>query len=132
MTTAKRILAATRRRGVVPYEPGDVRYATHEACHGIELALDDWDVDTVHFALAEHRIGDRVVLECRARAVEQIVCARLGVPTASIEHWAFITSMEALRNRIDVPIDVFATGTRRRMDCPQTLSLVERILSLDF
>lgn len=132
MNTAARILTATRRRGVVPFESGDLRYASHEACHGIELGLDDWDVDTIHYALAEQRIGDRVVMECRARAVEQIVCARLGVATKTIEQWAYVTSMEALRNRLDVPIDAIVTGTRARMDCPKTLALAERILAVDF
>jgi hypothetical protein len=33
---------------------------------------------------------------------------------------------------MDVPIDVIVEGTRKRLDCPQTLALAERILALEF
>ncbi len=129
MSTAAAIIAAVAARGSNPH---DLRDAAHEACHGIELALPEWDRESVHYALMDVRPGDRVAMECRARAVEQIVCARLGVATAPIETWAFLTSMEALKNRMDVPIDVIVEGTRKRLDCPQTLALAERILALEF
>ena len=38
--------------------------------------------------------------------------------------------MEALRNRMDVPIDVIANGVKARMNDPLTLRLADAVIAL--
>jgi len=128
---AAAVLAAICKRGVIPHRDGDLRDAAHEACHGLELNLrPPWSRERVHRAIMRRRIGEQVAMECTARAVEQIVCARCGVDAGDIKMWAFVTSMEALKNGVDAPINVFDEGTRRSMNSPSALALAERILAL--
>lgn len=127
MSTPESILTAIRARGGNPL---NLRDGVHEACHAIELGLEEWDRESIHWGMMELRVGEQIAAECRARAVEQIVCARFNVPIESVDHWAFWTSMEALRNRIDVPIDVIVAGVKARMNDPRTLELVDAVIAL--
>lgn len=128
---AAAILAALAKRGVIPHTAGDLRDAAHEGCHAIELDLrPPWGREKIHRAIMRKRIGDRVRMECIARAVEQIVCARCGVDAGDIDKWAIVTSMEALKNGLDVAPSVFADGTRRCMTAPVAIDLAERVLAL--
>ena len=125
--TPAAVIAAIRARGSDAVE---LRDGAHEACHALELGLVEWDRDTIHFAIMRRRIGDRIAMECTARAVEQVVCARLGVTTDSVDKWAFITAMEAASNGLLVPPAVIVTGVNARMNAPETLRLVDAILAL--
>jgi len=73
-----------------------------------------------------------VFAEIRARAVEQIVCADLGVECGTIERWADVTFLETLKNMQlllpssewiveRVKIDMKRTGAR--LDADAVLAL---------
>lgn len=90
---------------------GSIRFAAHEAHHAIMAGLTDesdrWDSDSIHEALlewADERPAKLVATELDARAVERVVCDRLGLDPGPIEHWAHITFMETLQTtRIALP-----------------------------
>lgn len=133
---AHRILSAIRARGCEPIghgtDPGEFRHAVHEAVHGIRLGAKSWSNDAIHRACTRVRPGDRLREELIARAVEQLVCQRLGVACDTVEHFAFWTCMEALKNRVDIGgPDEFARGVRRCMEDARTVApLVEQVLAL--
>lgn len=133
---AQRILAAIRARGCEAHggesDAGEFRHAVHEAVHGLRLKVPTWKNAAIHRACTKVRPGDRLVEELIARAVEQLVCQRLGVEIMSVEKYAFITCMESLKHRLDIgPIDFVAEGIRSRMtDTRVVAPLVEQILAL--
>jgi hypothetical protein len=134
---AHRILAAIRARGCEAMghkaDPGEFRHAVHEAVHGIRLGAKSWSNDAIHRACTRVRSpSNRLMEELIARAVEQLVCQRLGVACDTVEHFAFWTCMEALKNRVDIGgPDEFARGVRRYMEDTRTVApLVEQVLAL--
>lgn len=129
---ATRVLAAIRARGVDQCGDSDFRHAVHEAVHGIRLGVKTWSNDAIHRACMKARPGDRLREEFIARAVEQLVCQRLGVECDTVEHYAFVTCMEALKCGLDIgKPSVVADGVRRAMADAETVApLVEQILAM--
>lgn len=131
---AERVLKAILAKGVDQCEvtPGVLRHAVHEAAHGIRLNVPKWTNEKIHRACMKARPGDRFREELIARAVEQLVCARLGVVCGTVEHFAYITCMESLKNRLDIgSIDSVVAGVRRFMEDTKTVApLVEQILAM--
>ncbi len=130
--SAQAIIDAIRHNGS---DAGDLRDAAHEACHAIEVGLrGPWDRESIHRALSRQRgPGAMVVLEIRARAVEQMVCASLGVdPGGDIEHWAFVAIMEAAKNaRIGLPgLPWFADCVRTHMKTEECKRLRDAVIAL--
>ena len=132
-TTARRIVAAVQARGS---DANDLRDAAHEAVHGLLGNLTSWERESLHRSLVE-RLGSshgRVGLlseEITARAVEAIVCDRLGV-AHDIEQFAGVTLWEALHNRVHIPVGdaEFAGFVRTRMDNAETRALADRVIAL--
>lgn len=104
--TADSLLAAIRSRGV---DSNDLRFAVHEACHALQWRVTKpWTSDNIHAKKPKpHRIfgvAGGVRDEIQARAVEQLVCRRLGIDCGSVEQWAQVCWMETLKNeRISLP-----------------------------
>lgn len=104
MSKTEALIAAIRARGS---DARDLRDAAHEACHAIEANVPDgkWDREGIHSRLIRGRSrSDLVRLEIEARAVEQLVCADLGVDCDTVDKWAEITWWETMKNmRINLP-----------------------------
>jgi len=132
-TTARRIVAAVQARGS---DANDLRDAAHEAVHGLLGNLTSWERESLHRSLVE-RLGSshgRVGLlseEITARAVEAIVCDRLGV-AHDIEQFARVTLWEALRNGLYISWgeSELAQIVRTRMDNDETRALADRVIAL--
>jgi len=131
--TARRIVAAVRALGS---DADDLRDAAHEAVHGLLGNLTSWGRNNIGRALVRRLgtpCGRSEVLseEITARAVEAIVCERMGV-AHDIEHFAHITLWEALHNRVHIPVSEaeFAGFVRTRMDNAETRALADRIVAL--
>lgn len=93
----ERIIAAVRARGS---DATDLRDAAHEAHHALTAGLrKKWDRESIDRAICRkfQRPGAAASEEILARAVEQLVCADLGVDCGTIDHWAFICCMEAAK-----------------------------------
>jgi hypothetical protein len=82
-TEAPRIVAAVRARGS---DAADVRDAAHEASHAIQHRLPSWHRNLIDLHMRRMRMRPRLLSEVRARAVEQLVCARLDVPYTAFEY----------------------------------------------
>lgn len=116
----------------------DPRHIAHEVCHGIAWGVKrPWTNDRIHAAAMRKRPGDRLQGEVEARAVERLVCARLGVSpdtarTPDLRAWALVTLIESARNGLDVPmsVDDLADAIVRAMSAPKVLSLAERVLGI--
>jgi len=66
-----------------------------------------------------------------ARAVEQMVCADLGVDCGSIEHWASTSVMEAMKiDRLILDFDWFKAGVESRMKKAMTRAAADAVLAL--
>ena len=78
-----------------------LRDAVHEAYHALESGTPagKWDRETIHRYVTKMGRGRAALSEIRARAVEQIVCRRFGVDCGTVDHWAFIACMEAMKFR---------------------------------
>lgn len=131
---ATRVLNAIRAKGCQTFGHGDdsLRHAVHESVHGIRLSVPVWENEKIHRACVKVRRGDRLSEELIARAVEQVVCARLDVPCGTVEHFAFITCMESLKNGLDIgKISLIATGVQRLMtDTKIVAPLVDQIIAM--
>jgi hypothetical protein len=133
LPTAADVIAAVRARG---NDAKDLRDASHEACHAIEAGIaTGWKRDAIHSALSA-KVGDTRaglwVAEMRARAVEQIVCERLGVdPGMALDDAVGLAIMESLHFGLPwAEHDVSVSLARRQMTDPTTLRIVEQILAL--
>ncbi len=96
-TKGDAIVLALRARGV---DSTDLRYCVHEASHALDAKLrEPWSNKAVDRAMK--RIGPvrAARSEILARAVEQLVCKRLGVETRSLETWVGMSVMEAIKFR---------------------------------
>ena len=67
--------------------------------------------------------------EVTARAVEAVVCARLG-EDHSVEENAVLTALEAARDGAAVDAMAFAAKVRAAMTTPQVLEIAERVCAL--
>jgi hypothetical protein len=127
------LLNAIRRRGVVT---STLRDAAHEACHALQWDVKrKWTRDNIHAKKPKpHRIFGHTGVhdEIDARAVEQVVCQRLGVDCGPVEKWADICWMEMLKNeRISLPMgDWLANQIRTRMSATKVLGLAVRVMEI--
>ena len=121
------VIKAVRRYGS---DVDDLRDAAHEAAHGLQVNLPEgrWDrvqLDDALFAKARTFAHKKSIentleyafkylwrVEIQARAVEQIVCKRLGVLTDTVEVWANNAWLE---------------GNLRSITGPSLAQLVKRI-----
>jgi len=130
---AEALIALGRSKGNKPH---DVRDAAHEAFHAMTAGVDDWDRENIHEALValfDRRGGnaDFWLHEMEARAVEQIVCERLGVPTKAIEAWYHTSVLEAMKGALPYHCgdgDPTLAYARKRLTHPATLAAAERII----
>jgi hypothetical protein len=124
----ERLIAAVRKRGS---DARDLRDAVHEASHGLRLKmhLDTWDREEIHAACMDLRPGDVYVEELMARAVEQVVCDRLGQPAGPVKEWAHITWMEAFKNGLDMGNHV-EEHIVLYMGKPEVAKLADEIIAL--
>ncbi len=131
---AERALIAARRRIVRAVQSRgsnarDVRDAAHEAAHGLTLGLARWDRQSVDRALMRLRPRPRMDHEVTARAVEAVVCARLG-EEHSVEKYATTTAMEAARNGVAVDPVRFAARVFAAMGSPRVVEIAERVCAM--
>lgn len=131
-TIARRIVAAVRARGS---DAEDLRDAAHEAVHGLLGDLASWNRSAIHHSLAE-RLGPKsrvglVSEEITARAVEAIVCERLG-EKHDLAACALVTLMEAdsIGFRIPWSPAEFADAVRVRVADAETRALADRVIAL--
>ena len=133
MSTPESIIAAIRANGS---DATDLRDAAHEACHALQWGVKKkWTRENIHAKKPKpHRIfGDIGVRdEIDARAVEQLVCARLGVECGSVDHWAHICWMESLHNeRVLLPAgDWLADQIRLQMRSKRCADLANQVTAL--
>ena len=131
---AETLLAAIRAKGS---DATTLRDAAHEACHAIQWNVKrKWTRENIHAKKRKpHRIfGDMGVMdEIDARAVEQVVCSRLGVDCGSVEKWAQVCWMEMFKNeRISLPVgDWLEKQIRSRMETEAVSRLADRVMALD-
>lgn len=131
--TARRIIAAVQARGS---DAEDLRDAAHEAVHVLLGDLSSWGRNDIGRSLVR-RLGtfygrsEVTGEEITARAVEAIVCERLGVEH-SIERFTGVTLLEAIHNGVNIPVSdaEFAGFVRTRMTRPEAKALADRIISL--
>lgn len=131
--TAQRIIAAVHARGSNAH---DLRDAAHEAVHGLLSNLSSWERESLHRKLVKQlgssrgRIG-LLSEEVTARAVEAIVCERLGV-AHDIKSFALVTLCEALKNGLYISWSAseLAEIVRARMADPKTRALASRVIAM--
>lgn len=106
VVTPDALVAAVRARGS---DADDARDAAHEALHALRAGLaDGWDREVIHAALVRSKRGrERIEAylfaeEVLARAVERIVCRRVGHDIGDPEHWLFIAAMEGTKTGFNV------------------------------
>jgi hypothetical protein len=122
VTVAERIIAAVQAKG---NDARDLRDAAHEACHAIAWGVKKkWTRDNIHAKKPKRGPLARsqgVFDEISARAVEQLVCADLGVECWTIEKAATTCWFETLKNEgISLPSPQWiADCVRERMKSPQ-------------
>lgn len=130
MVTAEQLITAVRANG---NDPRDLRDAAHEAHHAIEAKVKrgKWDRETIHRAVMKMGIGRALQSEIMARAVEQIVCADLGVCCGTVEHWAMIACMEAVKGRVAVPgFDWMVARIKSAMTTQEARKAADAVLAL--
>lgn len=95
------IIAAVRALGS---DAGDLRDAAHEAHHALDARVPRgrWDRQTIDRAVFRMGAKRAAFSEVMARAVEQLVCADLGVPCDSVEDYAAIAVLEAAGAGLDL------------------------------
>jgi hypothetical protein len=94
-TSAESLLRALNAKGV---DMSDLRHCIHEASHALDAKLrGTWSNKAVDDAM--RRIGPvrAAASEIFARAIEQIVCAALGVETKSLDYWIGMSCREAAK-----------------------------------
>lgn len=112
----------------------NLRDAAHEAHHAIEAGVPagKWDRETIHRYVMKMRQGDAARSEIRSRAVEQIVCRRFGVDCGTVEHWAFIACMEAMKYRIPFfqSVETVVDLVTRTMATPEAEAMADAVMAL--
>lgn len=98
LPTADEVVAAVRALGS---DTTNLRDAAHEAHHAIETGVPNgkWDRETISKRVKRMGPGRAAASEIAARAVEQVVCERLGVECAPLADRALTACMEAIRFR---------------------------------
>lgn len=128
--TSDELISAIRSRGS---DTTDLRDGVHEAHHAIEAGVPEgkWDRDTISRYVKRMGRGRAAASEIVARAVEQIICAKLGVETKPISHWAMISCMEAIKFReafmdYTEAVNAIESAMKQR----RTLEAVDKVLAL--
>lgn len=124
------LLLAIRARGV---ESSDLRDAAHEACHALQWGLTKkWTRTNVERANPnKRRISLGLADEITARAVEQIVCKRLGDECQTVESCVMTMCMETVKfDRVSLPYDDMVKAVRRRITSPAAIAMADRVLAL--
>jgi hypothetical protein len=94
-TEAAALVGVLRARGV---DNTDLRHCVHEASHALDAKMrGPWSNEAVSRAMKRLGPGRAARSELLARAVEQIVCKRLGVETTPLDKWIFTSCMEAIK-----------------------------------
>ena len=76
--------------------------------------------------------AEGLMAEVMARAVEQIVCADLGVDPGSVESWAMVSCLEAIKTGMPhTDPKTFATLVRQAMDTRQAADAVLALASAE-
>lgn len=128
--TAADIIAAVRACGS---DATDLRDAAHEAHHAIEAGVPagQWDRETIHAAVMAMGRGKAAASEVMARAVEQIVCADLGVDCGAVEKWSFWACLEAVKSGTTFPGPTwFANAVRTVMATPSARAAADAVKAL--
>lgn len=110
-----------------------LRDAVHEALHALEAELPRgrWDRQSIHVAVKRMGVIKAAASEIMARAVEQIVCTRLGVRTQSVELWALTSCMEACTfGEPFFPCDAAVKAIDAMMSTRRAASWADRIIAL--
>jgi len=96
-TDTEGLVLALRARGV---DATDLRHCVHEASHALDAKMrGPWSNEGVSVAMKRLGPGRAAASEIRARAVEQIVCKRLGVVTKPLDYWVGMSVMESCKFR---------------------------------
>ncbi len=131
---AAAIVAKVVANGNLAHEPNDLRDAAHEAHHALSVGLKgSWDRERLNRAMERKGRSYMLLSEIEARAVEQLVCADLGVnPGGDVDRWAMVSCMEAIKNsRMDIGgPDRIADAVRRAMQRPAIRKAADRVLAL--
>lgn len=128
--TAEQVIEAVRACGS---DPRDLRDAAHEASHALDVGLEhgQWDRESIHSAVMQRGRAFAVLSEIKARAVEQMVCADLGIDPGDVKRWALIACMEAVKNGIALPgLDWFVERVTNTMQTPPARKMADRVLRL--
>lgn len=129
--TAAKIIAYVRSRGS---DAKTLRDAAHEAHHALTTRAKKWDRASIDAAVKRswRDYSMRVVDEINARAVEQIVCADLGVVIDGPKKWAFVTCMESMQiDRVNIgDLSVVEAAIVRRMAHPRVRRDADAVLAL--
>lgn len=137
----RRLLAAVSSRG---NDAIDIRDAAHEACHGIQARhRGSWERESLHRGLLQrsrksilaeltYSYAPLIAWELDARAVEQIVCAKLAVVCWSIKTTSDITFHETLHHfKIRLPsIGWIEEQVTQRLERPALQRMADRVLAL--
>ena len=129
------LVAIVRARGS---DANEARDAAHEACHALSWGVKKpWTRDNIHARKPkDSRIFGPmpgVREEILARAVEQLVCARLGYDCGTVEKWAMVCWMEMIKNEgISLPTEGnwLVTRVREDMKTERAAAMADRVLAL--
>lgn len=127
--SADQLVAIVRSRGS---DATDARDAAHEACHAIQWGVrGKWTRDNIH-RRAPRVPGFGVADEIKARAVEALICQRLGIDY-DLPKWAMVCWMEQLKNeRVALPSGSWLEDRiREQMGKPLVARFVEKVLALE-
>lgn len=131
-TPASRLIAAIHARGS---DAVDLRDAAHEACHAIRWNVPGkWTRKKITAAnpyKSRRMFSFGLADEITARAVEQIVCKRLGYTCATVEQCVLIMCMETLTyDRIELKFEEMKKAIEDRMESPQAAQLADQVIAL--
>ena len=129
------LLAAIRARGC---DATDLRDAAHEAHHALTHGIKGkWTRKAVDRAVQKSWPGRRgypmrLAEEIDARAVEQIVCADLGVECWPVDKAVGIMIMECISvDRVGgLDFDPLVAAVKRRMASPSCRRYADRVIAL--
>ena len=129
-TSAESLVLTLRARGV---DDTDLRHCVHEASHALDAKLrHPWSNKRIDAAMKRIGPGRAARSEILARAVEQIVCKRLGVETETLDHWVGMSVMEAIKFRDPFLSYEQALGAAKRaMDTVEAKNRATEIIALN-
>ena len=125
---AERLVAAVRAKGSDADDPRD---AAHEACHALEWRVTrKWTRDNIHAKRPRGSAAYGVRDEITARAVEALVCEKLGVEYDQ-DRYLLACILETARDGIALPsFDWLKEAVVRRMTQNYVHDLTKRVLAL--